>query len=35
MGVSHLQIRFAARGIDEMVDQVERFGAEVGPLLTR
>jgi probable F420-dependent oxidoreductase len=35
MGVSHLQIRFAARGIDEMVDQVERFGAEVGPLLSR
>lgn len=35
MGISHLQIRFAARGIDEMVDQVERFGAEVQPLLGR
>jgi len=35
MGIGHLQIRFAARDAAETVDQVERFGAEVGPLLTR
>ena len=35
MGVSHLQIRFVAEDGDELVDQMERFGAEVGPLLRR
>lgn len=35
MGVSHLQVRFAARSIDELRDQMARFGAEVGPLLSR
>ncbi len=32
MGVSHLQVRFQSRSIDELCDQIERFGAEVGPL---
>ncbi len=35
MGVSHLQVRFQSRSIDELCDQIERFGAEVGPHLTR
>ncbi len=35
MGVSHLQMRFAARSIDELCDQMARFGAEVGPHLSR
>ncbi len=35
MGVSHLQIRFMARDCAELCDQMERFGAEVGPNLTR
>ncbi|MGZ4675143.1 MAG: TIGR03619 family F420-dependent LLM class oxidoreductase [Acidimicrobiia bacterium] len=35
MGVSHLQVRFAARSVDELCDQIARFGAEVGPHLTR
>lgn len=35
MGVSHLQLRFAARSIDELCDQMTRFGAEVGPHLSR
>ena len=34
MGVSHLQVRFRARSLDEQVDQMERFGTEVGPLLS-
>jgi probable F420-dependent oxidoreductase len=33
VGVNHLQVRFPSRNVDELVDQVERFGAEVGPLL--
>lgn len=33
MGVSHLQLRLASRSIDELCDQMEAFGAEVGPLL--
>jgi probable F420-dependent oxidoreductase len=33
VGVNHLQVRFASRDVDELVDQVQRFGAEVGPLL--
>jgi probable F420-dependent oxidoreductase len=35
MGVSHLQVRFQSRSIEELCDQIERFGAEVGPHLTR
>jgi probable F420-dependent oxidoreductase len=35
MGVCHLQVRFQSRSIDELCDQIERFGAEVGPHLTR
>ena len=35
MGVSHLQLRFAARSIDELCDQMTRFGADVGPHLSR
>jgi probable F420-dependent oxidoreductase len=35
MGVSHLQLRFASRSIDELCDQMARFGGDVGPLLTR
>jgi len=33
VGVNHVQVRFPSRGVDELVDQVERFGTEVGPLL--
>jgi probable F420-dependent oxidoreductase len=33
VGVNHLQVRFPSRDVQELVDQVERFGAEVGPLL--
>ena len=35
MGVSHLQLRFAVRSIDELCDQMARFGDDVGPHLTR
>ena len=35
MGVSHLQLRFAARSIAELCDQIAAFGAEVGPHLSR
>src|SRR4029077_8120565 len=34
-GVSHVQVRFAARSADELCDQVTRFGEEIGPHLTR
>ncbi len=33
LGVSHMGVRFRARSCDEFVEQVERFGLEVGPLL--
>ena len=33
VGVNHLQVRFPSRDVGELVEQVERFGAEVGPLL--
>jgi probable F420-dependent oxidoreductase len=33
VGVNHLQVRFPSRSRDELVEQVERFGAEVAPLL--
>jgi probable F420-dependent oxidoreductase len=35
LGISHLQLRFASRSIDELCDQIARFGDEVGPQLTR
>ena len=35
MGVCHLQVRFASRSRTEQCDQIEAFGAEVGPQLTR
>lgn len=33
MGAAHVQVRFPSRSVDELVDQIERFGAEVLPLL--
>jgi probable F420-dependent oxidoreductase len=33
-GVNHLQVRFASRSADELVDQVTAFGTTVGPLLS-
>ena len=33
VGVNHLQVRFPSRGADELVEQVEAFGTQVGPLL--
>jgi probable F420-dependent oxidoreductase len=33
VGVNHLQVRFPSRDVGELVDQVQRFGSEVGPLL--
>ena len=33
MGVTHLQVRFRSRDVNEATDQIARFGAEVGPLL--
>jgi probable F420-dependent oxidoreductase len=33
MGVSHLQVRFRSRDVNEACDQIAAFGAEVGPLL--
>ena len=35
MGVSHLQMRFSSRSLDELCDQIAAFGEQVGPLLTR
>ena len=33
IGVDHLQVRFPSRTVDELVDQIEQFGATVAPLL--
>jgi probable F420-dependent oxidoreductase len=33
MGVNQLQVRFRARSCDELCEQVQAFGSEVGPLL--
>jgi len=33
VGVNHLQVRFPSRSSDELVEQVEAFGTQVGPLL--
>jgi hypothetical protein len=35
MGVSHVQMRFPSRSVEELCDQMTAFGEEVGPLLTR
>jgi probable F420-dependent oxidoreductase len=35
MGVSHLQVRFRTRSCDELLEQMELFGREVGPRLQR
>jgi len=35
MGVSHLQMRFPNRSVDELCDQMAAFGEQVGPLLGR
>ncbi|HET7654801.1 MAG TPA: TIGR03619 family F420-dependent LLM class oxidoreductase [Acidimicrobiales bacterium] len=34
MGVNHVQIRFRAASLDELLDQMDRFGAEVAPSLS-
>lgn len=33
MGVNHCQVRFRSRSVDELVDQITAFGAEVAPLV--
>jgi hypothetical protein len=33
LGISHLGVRFRSRSCDELLEQIERFGSEVGPLL--
>ena len=33
MGVNHLQVRFRNRSLQELLDQLDAFGAEVAPLL--
>jgi probable F420-dependent oxidoreductase len=33
LGVSHLQLRFPSRSVEEMCDQMAAFGEQVGPLL--
>lgn len=35
MGVDQIQVRFRSRGTTELVDQIEAFGQDVGPLLTQ
>jgi probable F420-dependent oxidoreductase len=35
LGVSHVQIRFVSRSANELCDQIEQFGSEVGPQLHR
>jgi probable F420-dependent oxidoreductase len=35
LGCSHLQLRFPARSVEEMCDQMAAFGEQVGPLLGR
>jgi probable F420-dependent oxidoreductase len=33
MGVNHLQVRFKSRTLAELLDQMDRFGSDVAPLL--
>jgi probable F420-dependent oxidoreductase len=35
MGVSHLQVRFRNRSLDELLDQMDTFGRDVAPQLQR
>jgi len=35
MGVSHIQMRFPSRSLEELCDQIAAFGERVGPLLSR
>ncbi len=35
MGVSHIQMRFPSRSLEELCDQIAAFGDQVGPLLSR
>lgn len=35
MGVSHVQMRFSNRSLEELCDQIAAFGEQVGPLLSR
>ncbi|HVA04353.1 MAG TPA: TIGR03619 family F420-dependent LLM class oxidoreductase [Acidimicrobiales bacterium] len=35
MGVSHIQMRFPSRSLEELCDQIAGFGEEVAPLLSR
>lgn len=35
MGVSHIQMRFPSRSLEELCDQIAAFGEQVGPLLSR
>ncbi|HVN85487.1 MAG TPA: TIGR03619 family F420-dependent LLM class oxidoreductase [Candidatus Binatia bacterium] len=35
LGVNHMGVRFRSRSCDELADQIERFGREVGPLLNQ
>jgi hypothetical protein len=33
LGVGQVQVRLRSRSVDELLEQIERFGAEVGPAL--
>jgi probable F420-dependent oxidoreductase len=33
IGANHIQVRFPARSVDELTDQIERFGNDVWPLV--
>jgi len=33
LGISHMGVRFRSRSCDELIEQIERFGSQVGPLL--
>jgi len=33
LGVGQVQVRLRARSVEELVEQIERFGTEVGPAL--
>jgi hypothetical protein len=35
MGVSHVQVRFRSRDLEEHLDQMAAFGATVLPLVSR
>ena len=33
LGVQHCGVRFRSRSCDELIEQIERFGNEVAPLI--